>query len=84
MVIHIVKGIGIIDKAEIDVFLKLSCFSNGGFLLILSVNFWGKHVLIYHLELWKQNLVKGITRFFGIWNNYQIILELQEDPVNQS
>ena len=26
IVIHIVKGFGIVDKAEIDVFLKLSCF----------------------------------------------------------
>ena len=28
MVIHIVKGFGIIKKAEIDVFLELSCFLN--------------------------------------------------------
>ena len=28
MVIHIVKGFGIVNKAEIDVFLKLSCFFN--------------------------------------------------------
>ena len=26
MVIHIVKGFGIVSKAEIDVFLELSCF----------------------------------------------------------
>ena len=26
VVIHIVKGFGIVNKAEIDVFLKLSCF----------------------------------------------------------
>ena len=26
-VIHIVKGFGIVNKAEIDVFLELSCFS---------------------------------------------------------
>ena len=26
IVIHTVKGIGIVNKAEIDVFLKLSCF----------------------------------------------------------
>ena len=28
LVIHIVKGFGIVNKAEIDVFLKLSCFFN--------------------------------------------------------
>ena len=27
VVIHIVKGFGIVNKAEIDVFLELSCFS---------------------------------------------------------
>ena len=27
IVIHIVKGFGIINKAEIDVFVELSCFS---------------------------------------------------------
>ena len=28
-VIHTVKGFGIVNKAEIDVFLKLSCFFDG-------------------------------------------------------
>ena len=28
IVIHIVKGFGIVDKTEIDVFLELSCFYN--------------------------------------------------------
>ena len=28
LVIHIVKGFGIVNKAEIDVFLELSCFFN--------------------------------------------------------
>ena len=28
IVIHTVKGCGIVNKAEIDVFLELSCFSN--------------------------------------------------------
>ena len=29
MVIHTVKGFDIVNKAEVDVFLELSCFSNG-------------------------------------------------------
>ena len=29
VVIHRIKGFGIVNKAEIDVFLKLSCFSDG-------------------------------------------------------
>ena len=28
VVIHTVKGLGIVNKAEIDVFLELSCFFN--------------------------------------------------------
>ena len=28
VVIHTVKGFGIVSKAEVDVFLELSCFSN--------------------------------------------------------
>ena len=28
IVIHTVKGFGIVNKAEIDVFLELSCFFN--------------------------------------------------------
>ena len=28
LVIHVVKGFVIVNKAEIDVFLKLSCFSD--------------------------------------------------------
>ena len=28
VVIHIVKGFGVVNKAEIDVFLELSCFFN--------------------------------------------------------
>ena len=29
IVIHTVKGFGIVSKAEMDVFLELSCFFNG-------------------------------------------------------
>jgi len=29
IVVHTVKGFGIVSKAEIDVFLELSCFFNG-------------------------------------------------------
>ena len=28
IVIHIVKGFGVVNKAEIDVFMELSCFFN--------------------------------------------------------
>ena len=29
VVIHVVKGFGIVNKAEVDDFLELSCFFNG-------------------------------------------------------
>ena len=48
IVIHTVKGFGIVNKAEVDVFLELSCFSDdpmdvgnliSGF-APSSINFW--------------------------------------------
>ena len=56
VVIHTVKGFGIINKAEVDVFLELSCFSDdpmdvgnliSGF-ASSSINFWKfmVHVLL--------------------------------------
>ena len=57
--IHIVKGFGIVNKAEIDVFLELSCFFNdpadvgnliSGFSAFLksSLNIWNftVHILL--------------------------------------
>ena len=37
--VHIVKGLGIVNKAEIDVFLELSCFFFSFFNFILFLNF---------------------------------------------
>ena len=37
VVIHKVKGFGIVNKAEIDVFLELSCFLNDPTWKILSI-----------------------------------------------
>ena len=52
IVIHTVKGFGIVHKAEIDVFLELSCFSDDpvdvGNLISGSSAF-----SITHLNLWK-------------------------------
>ena len=35
---HIVKGFGIVNKAEVDVFLELSCFFNEPTEELLQVN----------------------------------------------
>ena len=37
IVIHTVKGFGIVNKAEMDVFLELSCFNNTYFGKIIHV-----------------------------------------------
>ena len=39
--IHTVKGFGIVNKAEIDVFLELSCFSNEHSSLFLRAHVLG-------------------------------------------
>ena len=54
IVIHTIKGFGIVNKAEIDVFLELSCFSYdpadvGN--LISGSSAFSKTSLIEHLEV---------------------------------
>ena len=53
-VIHTVKGFGIVNKAEIDVFLKLSCFfhdtADGGNLISGSSAF-SKSSLNFQMEV---------------------------------
>ena len=40
VVIHTVKGFGIINKAEIDVFLELPCFLHSSVYMSTSLNFF--------------------------------------------
>ena len=74
-VIHTVKGLGIVNKAEIDVFLELSCFSNdpvddGN--LISSSSAFSKSIL----NIWKFTihvLLKLVLEnfelyFAGVWD----------------
>ena len=53
IVIHTVKGFGLVNKAEIDVFLELSCFfhdpADVGNLISGSSAFFKKH--LEHLEV---------------------------------
>ena len=75
IVIHTVKGLGIVNKAEIDVFLELSCFSNdpahvgnltsGSFAFLkTSLNIWKftVHVLL------KPGLGNFEHYFTSVWN----------------
>ena len=73
--IHIVKGFGIVNKAEIDVFLKLSCFFNDladvGNLISgssafskISLNIWN---FMVHILL-KPGLENFGHYFASVWN----------------
>ena len=55
VVIHIVKGFGIVNKAEIDVFLELSCFfydpEDVGNLISGSFAFFKSSLIIWKLTV---------------------------------
>ena len=82
VVIHTVKGFGIVNKAEVDVFLELLCFFNGpadvGNLISCSstfsktiLNIWNfmDHVLL------KPGLENFEHYFASVWNdcNYVVV-----------
>ena len=77
IVIHIVKGFGIINKAEVDVFLELSCFfddpadvgnliSGSSAFSKTSLNIWKFAV---HLSL-KPGLENFEHYFSSVWDEY--------------
>ena len=77
IVIHIVKGFGIADKAEIDVFFELSCFFDDpvdvGNLIFgssafskTSLNIWK---FMVHILL-KPGLENFVHYFTSVWDEY--------------
>ena len=40
VVIHTVKGFGLVNKAEVDVFLELSCFYDNTTMLAIEPDSW--------------------------------------------
>ena len=81
MVIHTVKGFGIVNKAEVDVFLELSCFFNDpmdvGNLFSgsspfskSSLNIW-KFLLHVHL---KPGLENFENYFASVWDEYNRVV----------
>ena len=75
VVIHTVKGFGIVNKAELDIFLELSCFfddptdvgnliSGSSVFSKSSLNFWK---FIVHLLL-KPDLENFKHYFVGMWD----------------
>ena len=52
VVIYTVKGFGVVNKAEVDVFLKLSCFFDDGTDVGILIS--GSSALcIFSLNIWK-------------------------------
>ena len=81
IVIHTVKGIGIVDKAEINVFLELSCFfddpvdfdnliSGSSVFSKTSLNIWKfmVHVLL------KPGLENFEHYFTSVWDEYNCVV----------
>ena len=60
IVIHTVKGFGIVNKAEIDVFLELSCFFNDP----ADLAIWTLVPLTFLKPAW----TSGISRFTYCWS----------------
>ena len=65
IVIHTVKGFGIVNKAEIDVFLELSCFFNDpadvGNLSLVPLPFLNQ---LEHLEVHGSRIAEAWLREF--------------------
>ena len=75
VVIHTVKGFGIVDKAEIDVFLELSCFFddpiNVGNLIFGSSAFAKSNLNIWKFMVYiplKPGLENFEHYFTSVWN----------------
>ena len=75
VVVHTVKGFGIVNKAEVDIFLELSCFfddpTNVGNLISGSSAFSKSRLNIWKLmvhELLKPGLENFEHYFTGVWD----------------
>ena len=53
VVIHTVKGFGVVNKAEVDIFLELSCFFDGLWFLFLF------EIHLEHLEFHRSHTVEA-------------------------
>ena len=76
IVIHTIKGFGIVNKAEVDVFLELSCFFDGpadvGNLISGSSAFSKSSLYIWNFSvhiLLKPSLKNFEHYFASMWNN---------------
>ena len=60
VVIHIVKGFGVVNKAEVNVFLELSCFFNDPTVLTI----WSLVPLLFLKPAW----ISGSSQFTYCWS----------------
>ena len=83
--IHIVKGIGIVNKAEIDVFQEFSCFfddptdvgnliSGSSDFFKSGLNMWGFTVDI----LLKTDMENFEHYFTSVWGEWKLVCEMSE------
>ena len=81
VVIHTVKGFGVVNKAEIDVFWELSCFSNGP-LDIGNFIFGSSAFFKCNLNIWKflvhVGLKPGLENFelyfVSVWDECNCVI----------
>ena len=81
VVIHTVKGFGIVNKAEVDVFLELSCFFNDpadvGNLISGSSDFSKSSLYIWKFSvhvLLKPSLEEFEHYFASMWNECNCVV----------
>ena len=92
IVIHTVKGFDIVNKAEIDVYVKLSCFFNDqadvGSLISGSSAFSKSSLYIWKFTIhWTSLLKPGLENFEHyftcMWDecNHAVVWEAQREPI---
>ena len=81
VVIHIVKGFDVVNKAEVDVFLELSCFFDDsadiGNLISVSSAFSKSRLCIwkFSVHLWLKPSLKDSEHYFAsVWNECNCVV----------
>ena len=70
IMIHTVKGFGIVNKAEVDVFLELSCFFDDptGVANLISVSFAflksGLNIWMFTIHVWLKPGLENFEHYF--------------------
>ena len=67
VVIHIVKGFGVVNKAEIDIFLELSCFFNDPTDVgnVISVSFASLNIWKFMVHILLKPCLENFEHYFA-------------------